>query len=91
MTSASSTDSVNAMNASNPALPDLIPPSILARADVLVTKSAFLSGMVAPETAAYVSRLLMAFDADYSRIIDRHHTVSECAEGARNLEGQQPS
>ena len=72
-----------------PALPDSIPPSILARADVLVTKTAFLAGMVAPETAACLSRLLMASDADYSRIIDGHHTVPEVLKDAPNLANMQ--
>lgn len=39
--------------------PWLIPPSILANADLLVTKTAFVAGMVAPETAACLSRLLI--------------------------------
>jgi Fic family protein len=72
-----------------PALPDSIPPPILASADALVAKTAFLAGMVAPETAACLSSLLMASDADYSRIIDGHHTVPEVLKDARNLESQQ--
>jgi len=63
-------NNVSAMNVPNSALPDSIPPSILANADLLVTKTAFLAGMVAPETAACLSRLLMDSDAHYSRIID---------------------
>lgn len=89
MTSASSTDSVNAMNASNPALPDSIPPSILASADSLVTKTAFLAGMVAPETAASLSRLLMDTDARFSRIIDGYHTEPEPLKNALNSANQQ--
>ncbi|EJN22645.1 hypothetical protein PMI36_03126 [Pseudomonas sp. GM79] len=84
MTSASSMDSVSAMNASKPALPDSIPPSMLASADLLVTKSAFLAGMVAPETAASLSRLLMDTDARFSRIIDGYHTEPEALKNALN-------
>lgn len=72
-----------------PALPDSIPPSILARADLLVTKTAFLAGMVAPETAACLSNLLMDSDAEYSRIIDGHNTVREVLQDATNLASTQ--
>jgi len=89
MTRASSTDSVNAMNASSPALPDSIPPSILASADLLVTKTAYLAGMVAPETAACLSKLLMDSDADYSRIIDGYHTEPEVLKDAFNSANKQ--
>lgn len=88
MTSASGTDSVSAMNVSNPALPDSIPPSILASADLLVTKTAFLAGMVAPETAACLSNLLMDSDAHYSRIIDGYHTEPEVLKNALNSANQ---
>lgn len=89
MTSASSTDSVSAMNVSNPALPDSIPPSILASADLLVTKTAYLAGMVAPETAACLNRLLMDSDTDYSRIIDGYHTELEVLKDAFNSVNKQ--
>ena len=89
MTSASSTDSVNAMNASNPAVPDSIPQSILVSADLLVTKTAYLAGMVAPETAACLSKLLMDSDADYSRIIDGYHTEPEVLKDAFNSANKQ--
>ncbi|WP_166360847.1 hypothetical protein [Pseudomonas akapageensis] len=69
--------------------PDSIPPLILASTDALVAKTAFLAGMVAPETAACLSRLLMASDAGYSRIIDGHHTVPEVLKDSRNFESQQ--
>ncbi|WP_447764709.1 hypothetical protein [Pseudomonas reinekei] len=62
------------MNVSNPALPDSIPPPLLASADLLVTKAAFLAGMISPETAACLSNLLMDSDAHFSRIIDGYHT-----------------
>lgn len=91
MTSASSMDSVSAMNVSNPALPDSIPPSILASADLLVMKTAFLAGMVAPETTACLSRLLMDSDADYSRIIDGYHTAPEVLKNAFISANQQPT
>jgi hypothetical protein len=77
------------MNVSNPALPDSIPPSILASADLLVTKTAFLAGMVAPETAASLSKLLMDTDARFSRIIDGYHTEPEALKNALNSANQQ--
>jgi len=89
MTSASSMDSVSAMNFQNPALPDSIPPSILASADLLVTKTAFLAGMVSPETAACLSNLLMDSDAEYSRIIDGQNTVLEVLQYVTNLASTQ--
>jgi len=57
-----------------PPLSDSITPSILARAGLLVTKTAFLAGMAAPETAACLSKLLMVSEAQYSIIIEGHHT-----------------
>ncbi|MNP10349.1 hypothetical protein D3C76_1024950 [compost metagenome] len=89
MTSASSTDSVSAMNVSNLALPDSIAPSILASADLLLTKTAYLAGMVAPETAACLSRLLMDSDAHYSGIIDGYRTEPEVLKNALNSTNQQ--
>ncbi|MHC8386495.1 Fic family protein [Pseudomonas sp. MDT2-39-1] len=77
------------MNVSNPALPDSIPPSMLVSADLLVKKSAFLAGMVAPETAACLSSLLMDSDAHYSRIIDGYHTEPEALKNALNSANQQ--
>lgn len=77
-------DSVSAMNASKPALPDSIPPSMLASADLLVTKSAFLAGRIAPETAASLSRLLMDTAARFSRIIDGYYTEPEALKNALN-------
>ncbi|VVO56060.1 hypothetical protein PS893_00538 [Pseudomonas fluorescens] len=72
-----------------PPLPDSIPPSILAKADVLVTKTAFLAGLLAPETAACLSRQLKVSDAEYSRIIDGHNTDLEVLEDATNLASTQ--
>ena len=72
-----------------PPLPDLIPPSILSKADVLVTKTAFLAGLLAPETAACLSRQLKVSDAEYSRIIDGHNTDLEVLEDATNLASTQ--
>ena len=56
---------------------------------MLVTKSAFLAGMVAPETAACLSRQLQVSDTEYSRIIDGHNTVLEVLEDAANLASTQ--
>lgn len=72
-----------------PPLPDSIPPSILAKADVLVTKTAFLAGLLAPETAACLSRQLKVSDADYSKIIDGHNTDLAVLEDANNLASTQ--
>ena len=72
------------MNVSSPALSDSIPPSILASAGLLVTKTACLSGMIAPATAASLSRLLMDFDAHISRIIDGYHTEPKAPMDALN-------
>ncbi len=73
----------------NPALPDSIPPSILARAGVLVTKTAFLAGLLAPETAACLSRLLIASDASYSRIIAGPDTEPKILKAALDLASKQ--
>ncbi|KMM86954.1 hypothetical protein SAMN04490203_0743 [Pseudomonas taetrolens] len=67
-----------------PPLADSITPSILARADLLVTKTAYLAGMVAPETAACLSNLQMVSDAKYSGIIDGHHTEPGVLKNALN-------
>ncbi len=72
-----------------PPLPDSIPPSILSKADVLVTKTAFLAGLLAPETAACLSRQLKLFDAEYSRIIDGYNTDLAVLEDANNLASTQ--
>ena len=53
-----------------PTLPDSIPTSTLARADELVRRTAFLAGLVAPETAACLSELLKVANAHYSSVID---------------------
>lgn len=70
------------MNVSNVALPDSIPQSILASADSLVTKTAFLAGMVAPATSVCLSNLWMGSDANYSRIIDGYHTEPDVLKNA---------
>ncbi|WP_447802045.1 hypothetical protein [Pseudomonas serbica] len=72
-----------------PPLLDSIPPSILAKADVLVTKASFLAGLLAPETAACLSRQLKVSDAEYSRIIDGHNTDLAVLEDANNLASTQ--
>lgn len=72
-----------------PPLLDSIPPSILAKADVLVTKTAFLAGLLAPETAACLSRQLKVSDAEFSRIIDGHNTDLAVLEDANNLASTQ--
>lgn len=54
----------------HPIIPTSIPTSTLARADELVRKTAFLAGLVAPETAACLSELLRVTNAHYSSVID---------------------
>jgi hypothetical protein len=56
---------------------------------LLVTKTAFLAGLLAPETAACLSRQLKVSDAVYSRIIDGHNTDLEVLEDANNLASTQ--
>ena len=56
---------------------------------MLVTKTAFLAGLLAPETAACLSRQLKVSDAEYSRIIDGHNTVLEVQKDATNLASTQ--
>jgi len=70
-------------------LPDSIPSSILEKAYSLVSKTAFLSGLLAPETAACVSTLLQVADAHYSSVIDRYPTEPEVLEQALELTTQQ--
>ncbi|RON42285.1 hypothetical protein [Pseudomonas brassicacearum] len=77
------------MNVPNPTLPDSIPPSILVSADLLVAKTAFLAGLVAPETAARISKLLMDSAAHYSRIIDGHDTETGVLKDAPSLANMQ--
>jgi Fic family protein len=79
------------MNVLNPTLPGSIPPSILASAGLLVMKTAYLAGMVAPETASGLSRLLIDSDAHFSRIIDGYHTEPEVLKNAFISANQQPT
>lgn len=60
-----------------PTLPDSIPTSTLTRADELVRKTAFLAGLVAPETAACLSELLKVANAHYSSVIDGNSSEPE--------------
>lgn len=71
------------------ALSGSIPPSILASADLLVTKTAYLAGMVAPETSACLSKLLMDSDAHYSRIIEGYRTEADVLMNALDSANQQ--
>lgn len=54
----------------HPIIPSSIPTSTLARADELVRKTAFLAGLIAPETAACLSERLKVSNAHYSSVID---------------------
>jgi hypothetical protein len=54
----------------HPITPSSIPTATLARADELVWKTAFLAGMVAPETAACLSEQMRVTNAHYSSEID---------------------
>lgn len=72
-----------------PTLPDAIPTSTLARADELVRKTAFLAGMVAPETASCLSDLLEVTNAHYSSVIDGAPSAPQALERAFILEHHQ--
>lgn len=72
-----------------PTLPDSIPTSTLARADELVWKTAFLAGMVAPETAACLSELLRVTNAHFSSEIDGGPSEPEVLNRAFILEHHQ--
>jgi len=72
-----------------PSLPDSIPTSTLARADELVRKTAFLAGLVAPETAACLSELLKITNAHYSSLIDGNPSEPESLEHEFVLEHHQ--
>ncbi|MNF51040.1 hypothetical protein D3C84_323510 [compost metagenome] len=72
-----------------PTLPDSIPTSTLATADALVRKTAFLAGLVAPETAACLSELLKVTNAHYSSVIDGNPSEPETLERAFILEHHQ--
>lgn len=73
----------------HPIIPNSIPTSILARADELVRKTAFLSGMVAPETAACLSERLKGANAHYSNMIDGNPSEPETLVRAFILEHHQ--
>lgn len=73
----------------HPIIPTSIPTSTLARADELVRKTAFLAGMVAPETAACLSELLKATNAHYSSVIDGNPSEPESLEREFVLEHHQ--
>ncbi len=72
-----------------PTLPDSIPTSTLARADELVRKTAFLAGMVAPETASCLSELLEVTNAHYLSVIDGAPSEPQALERAFILEHHQ--
>jgi hypothetical protein len=72
-----------------PTLPDSIPTSTLARADELVKKTAFLAGLIAPETAACLSEHLKITNAHYSSGIDGEPSEPEVLDRAFVLENHQ--
>lgn len=73
----------------HPIIPSSIPAATLARADELVRKTAFLAGLVAPETAACLSELLRVTNAHYSREIDGGPSEPEVLNRAFILEHHQ--
>jgi Fic family protein len=75
----------------HPIIPTSIPTSTLARADELVRKTAFLAGLVAPETAACLSELLKITNAHYSSLIDGNPSEPESLEREFVLEHHQSS
>ena len=72
-----------------PTLPDSIPTSTLTRADELVRRTAFLAGLVAPETTACFRELLKVANAHYSRVIDGKPAEPEMLEREFVLEHHQ--
>lgn len=54
----------------DPVLPELLPQSIIDKADALPVKVGFLAGRLAPETAARLSNLLLITNAYYSNLIE---------------------
>lgn len=73
----------------HPIIPTSIPTSTLARADELVSKTAFLAGLVAPETAACLRELLKVTDVHYSSVIDGGPSEPEVLNGAFIFEHHQ--
>src|SRR3989344_2454619 len=73
----------------HPIAPSSIPTATLARADELVRKTAFLAGLVAPETAACLSELLKITNAHYSSLIDGNPSEPESLEREFVLEHHQ--
>ncbi|MCW8275207.1 hypothetical protein IMF27_05390 [Pseudomonas sp. PCH199] len=72
-----------------PTLPDSIPASTLARADELERSSAFLAGLVAPETAACLSEHIKITNAHYSSGVDGEPSEPEVLNRAFILEHHQ--
>jgi Fic family protein len=73
----------------HPIIPSSIPTSTLAGVDELVMKTAFLTGLVAPETAACLSELLKVTNAHYSSEIDGNPSEPEMLERELVLEHHQ--
>ncbi|MGH8452461.1 hypothetical protein [Pseudomonas sp.] len=65
------------------------PTSILESAHVLVMKTACLSALLAPDTAACLSELIQVTSAHYSRVIDGYNIEQEFLKRAVLLENQQ--
>lgn len=58
----------------NPILPESLPQSILDKAGALPTKTAFLAGRLAPQTAAKLGSLLRVTNTYYSNLIEGQYT-----------------
>lgn len=73
----------------HPITPSSIPTATLARANELVRKTAFLAGLVAPETAACLSELMKITNTHYSSLIDGNPSEPEMLERDLVLEHHQ--
>lgn len=58
----------------DPVLPERLPQSIIDKADTLPSKAAYLDGLLAPETAAQLAKLLQITNTFYSNMIEGQYT-----------------
>lgn len=68
----------------NPILPESLPQSILDKAGALPTKTAFLAGRLAPQTAAKLSKLLRVTNTYYSNLIEGQYTEPAAMQRAQS-------
>lgn len=68
----------------DPILPDRLPDTIIAKADALPAKAAFLAGRLAPETSARIAKLLRVTNTYYSNLIEGQYTEPAAMQQAQN-------